>query len=72
MSDKAYLASRNVRVALQGHQPFSAAVQAVYNTLKALRDGVKPSELQGVASADTMKRVTREGEYKSWTEKFLA
>jgi len=72
MSDKAYLASRNVRVALQGHQPFSAAVQAVYNTLKALRDGVKPSELQGIASADTMKRVTREGDYKSWTEKFLS
>jgi carboxyvinyl-carboxyphosphonate phosphorylmutase len=71
MSDKAYLGSRNVRIALQGHQPFSAAVQAVYNTLKALREGVKPSELQGIASADMMKRVTREGDYKSWTEKFL-
>ena len=35
MSDKAYLASRNVRIALQGHQPFSAAVKAVYDTLKA-------------------------------------
>ncbi|HEY1935748.1 MAG TPA: isocitrate lyase/phosphoenolpyruvate mutase family protein [Acetobacteraceae bacterium] len=72
MSDKAYLSSRNVRIALQGHQPFSAAVQAVYNTLKALREGVKPSELRGVASADMMKRVTREGDYKGWTEKFLS
>lgn len=72
MSDKAYLGSRNVRIALQGHQPFSAAVQAVYNTLKALREGVKPSELQGVASSDMMKRVTREGEFKSWTDKFLS
>lgn len=71
MSDKAYLASRNVRIALQGHHPFSAAVQAVYNTLKALREGVKPSELQGIASSDMMKRVTREGEYRTWTEKFL-
>jgi len=71
MSDKAYLASRNVRIALQGHQPFSAAVKAVYDTLKALREGVKPADLQGVASADMMKRVTREGDYKSWTEKFL-
>ena len=60
-----------VRIALQGHQPFSAAVQAVYNTLKALREGTKPSELTGVASAETMRRVTREGDYKSWTEKFL-
>ena len=71
MSDKAYLGSRNVRIALQGHQPFSAAVKAVYDTLKALREGVKPADLQGVASAEMMKRVTREGDYKSWTEKFL-
>ena len=42
LQDKTYLASRGVRIALQGHQPFSAAVQAVYNTLKALRDGTKP------------------------------
>jgi oxaloacetate decarboxylase len=71
MSDKAYLASRNVRIALQGHQPFSAAVKAVYDTLKALRDGVKPADLQGIASADLMKRVTREGDFKTWTEKFM-
>jgi oxaloacetate decarboxylase len=71
MSDKAYLASRNVRIALQGHQPFSAAVKAVYDTLKALRDGVKPADLQGIASADLLKQVTREGDFKSWTEKFL-
>jgi carboxyvinyl-carboxyphosphonate phosphorylmutase len=72
MSDKAFLASRNVRIALQGHQPFSAAVKAVYDTLKALREGVKPADLQGVASAEMMQRVTREGEFKSWTEKFLS
>jgi oxaloacetate decarboxylase len=71
LQDRDYLASRRVRIALQGHQPFSAAVQAVYNTLKSLREGTKPSDLQGVASAETMRRVTRDGDYKSWTEKFL-
>jgi carboxyvinyl-carboxyphosphonate phosphorylmutase len=71
MQDKPYLASRGVRIALQGHQPFSAAVQAVYTTLKALRDGTKPSELTGIASAETMRRVTRDGDYKNWTEHFL-
>ena len=71
MQDKEYLASRGVRVALQGHQPFSAAVKATYDTLKALREGTKPSALTGVASAELMGRVTREGDYKSWTEKFL-
>jgi len=69
--DKDFLASRRVRIALQGHQPFSAAVQAVYDTLKALREGTKPSELTGIASAETMRRVTREGDYRTWTEKFL-
>jgi len=69
--DKAYLASRGVRVALQGHQPFSAAVKAIYDTLKALRDGTEPAALTGIASRDLMARVTREGDYKTWTEKFL-
>jgi carboxyvinyl-carboxyphosphonate phosphorylmutase len=71
MLDKEYLASRGVRVALQGHQPFSAAVKATYDTLKALRDGTRPSDLKGVASSEMMARVTREGDYKTWTEKFL-
>ena len=71
MQDRDYLASRGVRVALQGHQPFSAAVKATYDTLKALREGTAPSALQGVASAEMMAKLTREGDYKSWTEKFL-
>jgi carboxyvinyl-carboxyphosphonate phosphorylmutase len=71
MQDKAYLASRGVRIALQGHQPFSAAVKATYDTLKALREGTKPSELQGIASSEMMAKVTRAGDYRSWTEKFL-
>lgn len=69
--DKPYLASRGVRVALQGHQPFSASVQAIYNTMKALREGTNPSQLHGIASADMMARVTRAGDYKTWTQKFL-
>jgi carboxyvinyl-carboxyphosphonate phosphorylmutase len=71
LQDSAYLASRGVRVALQGHQPFSASVQATYDTLKALRDGVKPSALTGVASPELMGRVTRDGAYARWTETFL-
>ena len=69
--DTAYLGSMGVRIALQGHQPFSAAVQAVYNTLKALRDGTKPSALTGIASSDLMAKVTRSGNYKAWTDEFL-
>jgi carboxyvinyl-carboxyphosphonate phosphorylmutase len=71
LQDKEYLASRGVRVALQGHQPFSAAVQAIHDTLKALREGTKPAALKGIASAELMAKVTREGDYKRWTEAFL-
>ena len=69
--DKAWLGTMGVRIALQGHQPFSAAVQAVHNTLKALRDGTKPSALTGVASPEMMGKVTRSDKYKSWTDDYL-
>jgi carboxyvinyl-carboxyphosphonate phosphorylmutase len=36
---------------MQTHAPFSAAVQAVYETLKALREGVAPREFKNIASA---------------------
>ena len=71
MMDLDYLSSRNVRICLQGHQPFSAAVQAVHDTLKALRDGTQPKDLKGVASADLMKRVTRDEDYQRWIKDFL-
>ena len=71
LADKTYLASRGVRIALQGHQPFSASVQAIYNTLKALRDGVAPKDLTGIASATLMKQLTREAAYDGWTREFL-
>ena len=71
LDDRDYLAARGVRVALQGHQPFMAAVRAVHDTLKALRDGVKPKDLPGVASAELMKTVTRDAEHRRWMKEFL-
>jgi carboxyvinyl-carboxyphosphonate phosphorylmutase len=40
--------------------------------LKALREGTPPSKLTGVADAELMKRVTREGHYTGWTKEFLS
>ena len=71
IADLDYLASNGVRICLQGHQPFMAAVEAVYATLKALREGTPPAELKGVASSELMQRVTRDGDYKRWTKDFL-
>ncbi len=71
LADPAYLAANRVRVSLQGHQPIMAAVQAVHDTLKALRQGTPPAKLAGVASAELMKRVTRDADYTRWTRDFL-
>ena len=49
----------------------AAAVQAVHDTLKALREGTPPKELTGVASAETIKRLTRDADYRRWTSEFL-
>ena len=66
--DLDYLSASGVRICLQGHQPIMAAIQAVYDTLRALRDGAKPA---GVAGSDLMKRVTRDGDYQAWLKGFL-
>lgn len=71
LTDKAYLANRRVRIALQGHQPIMAAQQAVYATLKALRDGVTPKDLQGLPSKELVQVATRSDRYDAWTKEFL-
>jgi carboxyvinyl-carboxyphosphonate phosphorylmutase len=71
LMDLDYLAARNVRICLQGHHSFWAAVQGVHDTLKALRDGVRPSELRNIASADLQRRVLRQDDYGRWSREFL-
>ncbi|WP_431283095.1 isocitrate lyase/PEP mutase family protein [Humitalea sp. 24SJ18S-53] len=71
LADRDYLAARGVRIALQGHQPFQAAVQAIHATLKALRDGTAPKSLPNLAPAELMRRVTRQDDYDGWTSRFL-
>lgn len=71
LQERDYLSSRGVRVSLQGHQPFMAAVQAMYATLKALRDGTAPSELDGIASSELIKQLTRDEQYQAWQDEFL-
>jgi len=72
LQDIDYLSQLGVKVSLQSHQPFMAAVQAVHDTLKALRDGVPPAEIKGVASSELMKKVTRGASYQAWQDEFLS
>jgi carboxyvinyl-carboxyphosphonate phosphorylmutase len=69
--DLDYLSAKGVKICLQGHQPFMAGVKAVYETLRALREGTAPVALPNIASDELMKRVTRSAEYGRWTKEFL-
>lgn len=72
LADKDYLGSVGVRVALQGHLPFAAAIKATYDTLKALRDGVSPADLKPqLATSEQMDRFMRKADYDKWTTSFL-
>lgn len=66
------LGKLGVRISLQGHQPFMASVQAVYETLKALRDGIPPENLKNIASIDVVKTVTRHDEYQGMMKNYLS
>jgi carboxyvinyl-carboxyphosphonate phosphorylmutase len=66
-----YLAGQRARIALQGHAPIAAATQAVYETLKALHEGVSPKNLKGLPSSELTSRVTREAAVKARSADFL-
>ena len=66
------LASNGVRIALQGHMPFQAAVRAVYETLKHLKDGGSPADLgDRTAPPDMMAQFTRQDDYDAWRRDYL-
>jgi carboxyvinyl-carboxyphosphonate phosphorylmutase len=70
--DLDYLSARNVRICLQGHAPFMAAVNAIHATLKALRDGKPSWELQNISPPpDLLRQATRQADYAAATKDFL-
>ncbi len=71
LNDREYLGAQGVRISLQGHQPFMAAVAAVRETMKALREGTPPAKLANIASAQLMQQLSRDGDYARWSESFL-
>jgi oxaloacetate decarboxylase len=71
MSDPVYLREQRIKIALQGHAPISAATQAVYETLKALREGLPPKALTGLAPAGLTAQVTREADVNARLSAFL-
>jgi carboxyvinyl-carboxyphosphonate phosphorylmutase len=71
MADWEFLGRQRVRMAIQGHAPIAAATQAVFDTLKAIREGAQPKDLKGLASSDLMDWITRAAMVKQRTADFL-
>lgn len=69
--DLKYLAKRGVRICLQGHQPIRAAVKAIHDTMRALRDGATPAEITGLASTELMDVATAENAYNKALKDYL-
>ena len=72
LSDKVWLAEHGVRIALQGHQPLYAAVKAVHETLKHLREGGSTGALKDKVAAEELLDVAlRQKDYKRWQSEYL-
>jgi carboxyvinyl-carboxyphosphonate phosphorylmutase len=71
VADAEYLAGRRVRVFATGHEPFAAAVQAMYDTMKAIRDGMPGKDLAGIAPRELMARLTQGADYEALTREYL-
>jgi oxaloacetate decarboxylase len=59
MADFDYLSRQRVRIAVQGHAPIAAATKAVFDALRAIREGAVPKDLKHLASSELMDQVTR-------------
>jgi len=66
------LSPYRVRINLQGHLPIMAAIQSVYDTMKALREGTAVSQIKNVASGELLKTLTRAALYDEASRKYLS
>lgn len=71
LHDLDYLADRGVKIWLWGHQTFAVAVQALYDAMKEIQDGVFPSQLKNKASEKRMRQVLDSDRYDSLTRQYL-
>jgi carboxyvinyl-carboxyphosphonate phosphorylmutase len=70
--ESANLSAYRVRINLQGHLPIMVAVQSIYETMKALRDGISPLEIKNAASNALLKTITHGASYEEATREYLS
>ena len=73
--DREFLARNGVRVGGFGRLTYFASVKAIYDTLKALRDGKSPADLAPDLYApevlEAISDLTRVGQYDEWIRAFM-
>ena len=69
--DAKYLASRRVKLYASGHQVFAVAVNALYEAMKAVREGKPPSTLPGIAPKALFDRVLGAPDYAERVRSYL-
>jgi carboxyvinyl-carboxyphosphonate phosphorylmutase len=70
--ESASLSAYRVRINLQGHLPIMAAVQSIYETMKALRDGTSPLKIKNAASNALLNAITHAASYDDATREYLS
>ena len=67
-----YLVANGVRIASLGRVPLLASMKAIYDALKAQRDGKTETELASlIAPRDLESRIAWETQYDDWIKKYL-
>ncbi len=73
LGDRAFLASKGVRIALQGHMPYYVGVRAVYDAYIHLKEGGSPEDLAPrAASGDVLSAAQDKDDYDRWLKEFLS
>ena len=71
MKDRDLLSALNVKVALEGHASYTAAVLATYDELKKLRERVAEVHVDAPSRDLLMKSLTKDADYKNWINAYL-
>ena len=70
--DNQFLAANGVRMGQAGNLTFRASVKAMYDTLKALREGKTTADLAPtLISPELLARATRQEQYNEWFKNFM-
>jgi oxaloacetate decarboxylase len=70
--DAAFCSANNVKIIMLGNPTYLVAVQSIYDTLKFLKDGGNPAQLEGKqASRELARQITRADEFEQWQNEFV-